>query len=78
MEKDLVNALKKLTDINESMTFNELHLQKYDVLLTSFMNRFSKGNLSELDLNEKSITIFACPICLAVLRDIGKVSGIVV
>jgi len=74
-------AFKEFTDINESIVVKEFRLREYKVQLNSFIKRFEESKLSDLDfdcLHGNYITVFACPICLAVVRKVGDSQGTVV
>ncbi|MEL4306443.1 hypothetical protein [Methanococcoides sp. LMO-2] len=85
--KNMFHALNKNLSDEDSVTFYDLshafEIKEYDVKLSNFIKeRSSEMNaFTDLDWDTRediALTIFACPVCLSVLRNIGECNGRVV
>ncbi|MDA0525172.1 hypothetical protein [Methanococcoides alaskense] len=84
--KDLFHVFSENVTQTDSFAFFDLcgvfEIKEYDIQLSDFIKMYSLERSAFTDLSpsmqESSITIFACPVCLSVLRQIGSCQGTVV
>jgi hypothetical protein len=84
--KNLFYALNENLNQDDSAAFYELNsvfeLKEYDIKLSDFIKMYSSERRIFTDLipamQKSYVTIFACPVCLSVLRKIDSCQGTVV